>query len=44
MVYGSKILEQLLSNAIKYTKNGIISISFNEKKTILKWKRQWNWY
>lgn len=32
------VIEQLLSNAIKYTKNGIVSISFNEKKNYLEIK------
>ena len=32
------VLEQLFSNAIKYTKNGIISISFNEKENYLEIK------
>lgn len=32
------VIEQLLSNAIKYTKNGIISISFNEKENYLEIK------
>lgn len=29
------VIEQLLSNAIKYTKNGIVSITFNEKENYL---------
>ena len=32
------VIEQLLSNAIKYTKNGIVSISFNEKENYLEIK------
>ncbi|MFT4452331.1 sensor histidine kinase [Parvimonas sp. G1425] len=32
------VIEQLLSNAIKYTKNGIVSISFNEKENSLEIK------
>lgn len=32
------VIEQLLSNAIKYTKNGIVSISFNEKDNYLEIK------
>lgn len=32
------VIEQLLSNAIKYTKNGIVSISFNEKEHYLEIK------
>lgn len=32
------VVEQLLSNAIKYTKNGIVSISFNEKENYLEIK------
>ncbi|EGV11115.1 ATPase/histidine kinase/DNA gyrase B/HSP90 domain protein [Parvimonas sp. oral taxon 393 str. F0440] len=32
------VIEQLLSNAIKYTKNGIVSISFNEKEKYLEIK------
>lgn len=32
------VIEQLLSNAIKYTKNGIVSISFNEKENHLEIK------
>ncbi|MEB3029264.1 sensor histidine kinase [Parvimonas micra] len=32
------VIEQLLSNAIKYTKNGTVSISFNEKENYLEIK------
>ncbi|WP_455932115.1 sensor histidine kinase [Parvimonas micra] len=32
------VIEQLLSNAIKYTKNGIVSITFNEKENYLEIK------
>lgn len=32
------VIEQLLSNAIKYTKNGIVSISFNKKENYLEIK------
>ena len=32
------VIEQLLSNTIKYTKNGIVSISFNEKENYLEIK------
>lgn len=32
------VIEQLLSNAIKYTKNGIVSISFKEKENYLEIK------
>lgn len=32
------VIEQLLSNAIKYTKNGIVSISFNEKENYIEIK------
>lgn len=32
------VIEQLLSNAIKYTKTGIVSISFNEKENYLEIK------
>ena len=32
------VIEQLLSNAIKYTKNGTVSISFNEKENDLEIK------
>lgn len=32
------VIEQLLSNAIKYTKNGIVSITFNEKENYIEIK------